>query len=125
MRIRISVILISVLVVSVGPVRAADWDLIPSPTTQALYGVASSAPDTWVAVGDVGTIVRSTDAGLSWTLVASPIGDPLRGIAFRGSLGLAVAIGGRIIRTTDGGASWTEVARPTHRGLYAVTIDSR
>jgi photosystem II stability/assembly factor-like uncharacterized protein len=104
------------------PAAAVGWDLEASPTVQNLYAVAASDADTWVAVGDGGVVVRSTDGGLDWTTVSSPVADALRGVSFNGPVGLAVAIGGRILRTTDSGASWTVQARPTHKNLYAVSM---
>lgn len=105
--------------------RATGWTSETSPTTLALRGVAFSSPSTWVAVGDGGTIVRSTDGGVSWTTVSSPVADALRGVSFNGSVGIAVGLGGRVIRSTDSGASWIEETRPTHKNLYSASIDSR
>ena len=105
--------------------HASGWTPQASPTTLALYGVAFSDSNTWIAVGDGGTILRSTDGGLGWVAVPSPVADALRGVSFNGKVGLAVGIGGRVLRSTDGGASWLEEARFTHKNHYSVAIDSR
>lgn len=105
--------------------HAGGWQSMPSPTTLTLFGVANVDAATWVAVGDLGTILRSANGGDSWTSIASPVGDVLRGVSFRGSLGLAVGIGGRVLRTTDGGLNWVVVDRPTTKGLYGVSIGAR
>ena len=110
------------LFASLTPAHAVGWTQRTSPTTQALYGVASSGPDTWVAVGDIGTIVRSTNGGLTWASVSSPVGDQLRAVSFNGSIGLAVGIAGRVLRSTDAGATWVEETRPTHKALYSVSF---
>jgi photosystem II stability/assembly factor-like uncharacterized protein len=115
-------VVLTLSVLCVPQVWAAGWELQNSPTTLALYGVTFSDPNTWVAVGDLGTILRSTDGGVGWASISSPVGDPLRSVSFRGSLGLAVGIAGRVIRTTDGGVSWTQEPRPTHKNLYSVSI---
>jgi len=105
-----------------GALAEPAWVSEPSPTTAQLYGVAHGDASTWIAVGDGGVILRSTDGGVVWSPVPSPVGDALRGVSLRGSLGIAAGIAGRIIRTTDGGAHWALAARPTTRNLYAVSI---
>ena len=60
---------------SAAQAHATGWTLQPSPTALPLYGVSFSSPGTWVAVGDAGTILRSTDGGISWTRVE--LADPL------------------------------------------------
>jgi len=104
--------------------QTIGWTTEPGPTTHNLYGIAFSDSSTWVAVGDGGTIIRSSDSGVSWSLVSSPVTDQLRSVAFEGHLGIAVGISGRVIRSTDSGLSWTEEPRPTTRNLYAVSISS-
>jgi photosystem II stability/assembly factor-like uncharacterized protein len=102
--------------------QPAGWSIQPSPTTNNLYGVACSGADRWVAVGDAGTILRSSDGGIQWSTIASPVTDALRAVALRGNAGLAVGIAGRVLRTTDAGLNWTEETRPTTRALYSVAL---
>jgi photosystem II stability/assembly factor-like uncharacterized protein len=102
--------------------QSGEWSIRSSPTLRNLYGVAYSDRNTWVAVGGGGTILQSTDGGMGWTPVSSPVADALRGVSFHGSIGLAVGISGRVLRTTDGGSSWTDENRPTTRNLYAVSM---
>jgi photosystem II stability/assembly factor-like uncharacterized protein len=53
----------------------------------------------------VGTILRTTDGGATWTSQASGTNNPLFGVAFTdANTGTAVGDGGTILRTTDGGA---------------------
>jgi photosystem II stability/assembly factor-like uncharacterized protein len=102
--------------------QGEGWSVRSSPTLRNLYGVAYSDRDTWVAVGGGGTILRSSDGGLGWASVSSPVVDDLRGVSFRGRTGLAVGISGRVLRTTDGGSSWSTQSRPTTKNLYAVSM---
>jgi photosystem II stability/assembly factor-like uncharacterized protein len=81
--------------------------------------------DTWIAVGASGTILRSSDGGIHWTSISSPIADALRGVALKGKLGLAVGISGRVLRTIDGGLNWMEEKRPTSKNLYSVSISNQ
>jgi photosystem II stability/assembly factor-like uncharacterized protein len=101
---------------------ATAWISESSPTISNLYGVASSDSTTWVAVGNGGVIVRSTDGGVVWNPISSPVGDALRGVSFHGTTGIAVGLAGRVLRTTDGGLNWTQETRPTTRALYAVSM---
>ncbi len=114
--------LIALLLLAPATSRALPWIPVATGTTAHLYGVAWRDGATCVAVGDAGAILRSTDAGASWAAVASPVGDPLRAVAFHGATGIAVGIAGRVIRSTDGGASWSTQARPTTRALYSVCM---
>lgn len=98
------------------------WTVQPSTTLSNLYGVSHADANTWIAVGDGGLILRSTDGGTGWSAVTSPVGDPLRAVSMLGSLGIAVGIAGRVLRTTDGGAHWALETRFTTRSLYGVSL---
>ena len=111
--------------VSALQAQTVGWSNQSSPSSNALYGVSFSDPSTWVAVGDGGTILRSSDGGLSWALVSSPVADQLRGVSFHGNVGLAVGIAGHVLRTTDAGLSWTQENRPTTRILFSVSMGNR
>jgi photosystem II stability/assembly factor-like uncharacterized protein len=125
MKLRTGFLAATVLSLFALQAHAIGWLPQISPTSLALYGVAFSDANTWVAVGDAGTIIRSTDGGVVWTPIASPVGDPLRAVSFNGSTGIAVGIAGRVLRTIDGGLNWTKETRPTTRALYSVSMGSR
>ena len=63
-----------------------------------------------VVLGEAGTILLSSDAGKTFTSVASPYKGSLFGgvVAEDGSL-VAFGLRGRIFRTTDGGKTWKAV----------------
>jgi len=119
---KILIALLAACTLTATPVAGSTWAPQTSPTTAVLHGVATSNGVTWVAVGNAGTILRSTDGGAGWSPVTSPVADDLNAVALRGPLGLAVGIGGRVLRSTDAGASWTEVARPTTKILFTAAI---
>lgn len=102
--------------------NSTGWQIQNSPTTQNLHGVSFIDLNTWVAVGDAGTILRSIDGGANWSIISSTIVDGLYAVAMRGNYGMAVGISGRMARTTDGGLSWIEQTRQTTRNLYSVSI---
>ena len=76
-----------------------------------------------IAVGDSGTILRTTDAGSNWTLVSSATSAQLFGVAFADArTGVAVGAQGTILRTTEAGASWISQPSPTALQLNAVSF---
>lgn len=94
------------------PLQAAD----PAPVAAmkarlaakvAVTGMAR-AGDALVAVGDYGTVVRSTDHGQTWQQAAVPVSSLLTAVHFADARrGWAVGHGGVVLATTDGGANWT------------------
>jgi len=85
------------------------WYTQTSNTARNLYGVWF-LPDgrTGVAVGALGTIVRTTDAGQTWTTVTSMTTNALYSVCFpTASLGWAAGDAGVVLRTTDAGLTWS------------------
>lgn len=78
--------------------------------TRTLLLDGAVAGSSLLAVGELGTILRSDDSGQTWATVASPTKATLTGIAFAadGRTGWAVGHDAIILATTDGGASWTQ-----------------
>ena len=102
---------------------------------KSLYGVAFGN-STFVAVGDVGKILRSTDNGANWSHVttgyASNYGNNykaslnginnLRGVSFGNNTFVAVGYSGKIITSTDDGSSWDNETAVNSNNLYGVTF---
>ncbi len=89
----------------------AQWTQRTSPTTQPLYAV-QFPNDTGYAVGYYGTVIRSTDRGLSWAAMPFPNSGNLQDVYFHDALnGFAVGDSG-LFHTVDGGLSWGTVATP-------------
>lgn len=87
----------------------------PSSTSSRLYGVTFSDASHGWAVGDLATIVRTTNGGSTWTPCAVPLmplksasQSSIRAVAFQdASTGVAVGRYQGVWRTSDGGVSWT------------------
>src|SRR5208283_954319 len=95
----------------------------PLPQGNTLSGVSFTDASTGTAVGDAGTILRTTNGGTSWTIQPSGTTNNLFGISFTGtSAGTAVGQYGAIFRTTNGGASWTPQTSGTTYDLYGVSF---
>lgn len=68
----------------------------------------------WV-VGTGGGVLRTTDGGLEWQVVTSPIDSTLRAVAVSaGDVVYAAGDDGAVLRSVDAGASWNRVAAPLH-----------
>ncbi len=76
--------------------------------------------DTLVAVGNVGTIIRSTD-GVTWAAVNPVTNAPLNAVAF--GVGKFVAVGTRgVIVSSSDGASWALRNSGTNGNLRGITF---
>lgn len=92
---------------SVASSSFAQWSQQKSNVNVALLGVRFTSPTNGFAVGDGGTILRTTDGGTTWTQVTSPTSAELSKVSFSDSTdGWIVGGGGLILQTTDGGNSW-------------------
>ncbi len=77
-------------------------------------------------VGEFGRIRMTTDAGASWTSVASPVKHSLMSVRFN-EAGQAVAVGlrGTVLVSDDGGATWKPAAKVTDEDLFDVAWDGK
>jgi len=63
-----------------------------------------------IAVGAYGTVLRTEDAGATWTRAESGAEASLQGVAVGGQTAIAVGERGTILRSTDAGATWARIA---------------
>lgn len=85
-----------------GPAGGADWAK-PLP---ALYGVYFENKELgWIAGMD-GVILKTADAGKTWTKAVSGTDKPLYSVVVKGSKGWAVGNKGVYLMSSDGGATW-------------------
>lgn len=76
----------------------------PLPQGNDLRAASFIDANTATLVGAYGTIIRTTDAGSSWTIQASGTTQTLWAVSFPDvNEGTVVGEGGTILRTTDGG----------------------
>jgi photosystem II stability/assembly factor-like uncharacterized protein len=86
---------------------AGAWETQAIGATHPIWAVQFAGPDTGYAVGDSGTVLKTTNGGISWT--AQTIGTPknLSLVHLRtGRIGWVVAGGSSLYRTTNGGQNW-------------------
>ncbi len=107
----------------VAAIVQPGWYTQTSGTTGSLNGVffATDGRQGW-AVGDAGTIVRSTNAGAAWAIQTSSTVEDLQDVWFTTTLtGFAVGTGGTIMRTRNAGSSWARLNNTgTADALYGV-----
>ena len=103
-------ILVLVLAVIFNSLIFAQWFPVSSGTTNNLYGIDMLASGVGYAVGDVGTILKTTDSGNTWNPLNSNTTTQLNAVYFfNDNTGIVVGVGGLILRTTDGGSNWSTI----------------
>lgn len=96
------------------------WTAQASGTTNNLFSIFFIGSTGYV-VGDLGTILKTTDSGNTWVALNSGTTNVLRSVYFtNANTGYAVSESGTIHKTTDGGSSWTTQNSGTADGLLSV-----
>jgi photosystem II stability/assembly factor-like uncharacterized protein len=87
---------------------------VSSGTTENLNGIYMLPSGVGYAVGNTGTIVKTTDTGNSWTPLASGTTNTLNDVYFfDDNTGVAVGDAGLVLRTTNGGSNWSTIVVPS------------
>ncbi len=108
------------LVAGQGPSARIDWLWGPGVLLNAVDVVG---PGVGAAVGELGGILVTADAGVTWTVAESGTEHTLRGVAFADATsGVAVGAGGTVLRTADAGRSWTAISTGSAAELRAVAF---
>jgi photosystem II stability/assembly factor-like uncharacterized protein len=129
MRSKMKNLILLITFISVGLCFAQTWTAQTSGTTIPLFGVYFTDVNNGTAVGDAGTILRTTNGGIDWTSQSSGITTGwLKGVFFT-DVNNGTAVGydnsnhvGAIIRTIDGGTNWTSQTSGTTKPLYDVSF---
>jgi len=103
----------------------SGWFQQNSGIAQHLWGVHFVDSTTGTAVGNAGTILRTTDGGTTWTSQSSGTTNRLFAVYFTDpNNGTAVGELGVILRTTNGGESWVSQVSGRTRDLNDVFFTS-
>ena len=113
----VSPTLITISATNGGPTKTLTAGTVPANTIVYSYGNSADLRDityamnTWVAVGDNGTIQTSSN-GLSWTTQSSGTTENLNRVDYAASLGSFIVTGDNntIITSTDNGVTWTSIS---------------
>ncbi len=94
----------------------------PRPQGNTLRAVAVS-PGAWIAVGDHGSIVRTSDDGLSWSFVPNSFSQHIQAVCHRGEgRWLAVGREGLIVASEDDGLTWSRRQTDSRADLFGVAF---
>ena len=101
----------------------SQWFQQTSGTSHWLWGVSFTDANNGTAVGEVGTILRTTDGGDNWVSQTSGTTNHLSGVSFT-DVNNRTAVGGNgtILRTTDGGDNWVSQSSGTTNHLSGVSF---
>lgn len=91
----------------------AQWVAQISGTTNHVLGIHFVDPNTGYAAGTAGTLLKTTNGGVTWNAQTSGSGSNFYAVCFtNASTGVAVGDNSLIARTTDGGANWSLISAP-------------
>jgi photosystem II stability/assembly factor-like uncharacterized protein len=86
------------------------WNIVAG-TNWELSAVSFNKAKTGLAVGDHGSVWKSTDGGTEWSVRPSGVSVPLRAVRlFDQNLALAVGDSLTIIKSSDAGETWTTMS---------------
>ena len=86
-------------------------------------GIQFVNKDTGWAVGDLGTLIKSTDGGQSWTVSETNTTTPILKVrSYNGQVVIASGFGGLILRSADGGETFTQVASGVTGDLWGLQM---
>lgn len=89
-----------------APAAPGAWDIVWR-GVGSLNDFVCLDEQTCVGTGDDGMVVRTTDAGTTWSFQILDAGQDYHALAFAGAQhGLLVGDGGAVYRSSDGGVSW-------------------
>jgi photosystem II stability/assembly factor-like uncharacterized protein len=99
---------IMILSIIINNLSNAQWFTVdPPPTNYNLKGVQLVSSTVGYAVGDSGTILKTTDGGTTWDTLSSGTTNDLISLSFTDeNTGTVVGSFQTILRTTDGGLKW-------------------
>lgn len=114
------------LFLAIMPICNAQSGWLPqnSGTSANLYGVHFIDSNNGFAVGDGGTLIRTTDGGITWSAVSLGVTKNLRDIDFGDKLhGCIVGDSTTIFTTDDGGTTWTPRTPTLKKPVDLVDVD--
>jgi photosystem II stability/assembly factor-like uncharacterized protein len=103
------------------------WVAQTSPTQERLLRIDAIDATTVVAVGNSGTILRTSDGGSTWTAVTSGTTENFLAIFFvDGVTGWAAGLNNTLLKSTDAGLTWDPVSLSVPTDLRVIYfVDSQ
>jgi photosystem II stability/assembly factor-like uncharacterized protein len=92
----------------------------PLPQGNLLYSVFFTDSNNGYAAGELGTIIKTTDGGTTWTIYHSGRHSSLNSIFFT-DFNTGYAAGGNLIlKTTDAGSTWNTILSGSGYGIHSI-----
>lgn len=99
------------------------WFTQTSGTSNNLASVYFAGVNTGIAVGQLGTVLRTTNSGVNWIAQTSGTQSHLFGVFFiNNNTGFIVGDVGLIIKSTNGGISWSSQNSTVNSQLLSVSF---
>lgn len=99
--------------------------ILPEGEDRHLNAIARLADGTLIIAGEAGTILRSTDAGATWSKVPSPYEGSFFGVQPVSDTRVIVyGMRGKLLRSDDAGLSFVEIAHPVQTSLFGSMLAS-
>lgn len=89
----------------------SSWSMRTNSIRQDLNGVATNDTGRWIAVGNAGSAVSSTDT-ITWTPLVTGVSTQLNAIGHNAGRWITVGNAGTILVSTDNGQTWTPRTSP-------------
>jgi len=106
------------------------WTEVKLPSVEGMTDIVFVTPQLGLAVGSIGTILRSTNGGGTWETIESNTGAMLMSVVFADSNEGWVCGGGvydgtwidsaRVLHTLDGGKTWSGEQLPVDKWLMSI-----
>ncbi len=88
-------------------VRTTWWKPVNGMLTSAhLTNVRWTSATTAIAVGDLGTVLRTTDGGATWSITAQLLASNPLALAVHGQTAISLSYGWIVLRSIDAGVHW-------------------
>ncbi|MEP7147081.1 MAG: YCF48-related protein [bacterium] len=98
----------------------------PRPTGNLLFSVCFTDHTTGYAAGELGTIIKTSDGGTTWTALTSGTDKDLSEIFFiNNTSGFAVGKDGIILATDDGGSIWNSRTSGVNTYLHDIVFSDK
>ena len=121
-----AVVVVALCLLAHDRVVGQGWSQpLPTNTTRSLNGIFSVSSTMTIAVGNVGTVIGTSDGGNTWITATTGTSENLRKVFVSGvSNPVITAVGdnGTIIRSTNSGVTWTQINSGVTLDLHDIFV---
>ena len=123
MKVKFSLSIFLVLFISTIIFSQPGWVSLNSGVTVNLNSVHFVDENNGYAVGEAGTVLKTTNGGTNWTSTTTSPAENLNAVHFFNmNEGVIAASGGVIFRTTNGGTIWNTVTTGVSDNLFSLSF---